>query len=69
MKKFFRIPNRDRLNANCNSGMQTGMKIRAAQILLFAVGIVLIALGVLRGELSEIFAKGSLVCLECIGLG
>ncbi|MCL1845523.1 MAG: thioredoxin [Defluviitaleaceae bacterium] len=42
---------------------------RAVQIFLLTAGVVLIALGVFRGELAEIFAKGSIVCMECIGLG
>lgn len=41
---------------------------RAVQIALLALGIILITLGVFRGELGEIFARGSVVCLECIGL-
>jgi hypothetical protein len=33
------------------------------------IGSTLLILGVLQGELSHIFAKGSIVCLECIGIG
>ncbi|MCL1877600.1 MAG: thioredoxin [Defluviitaleaceae bacterium] len=39
------------------------------QIFLFAAGVILIALGVLRGEIAEIFEKGAVVCMQCIGLG
>ena len=41
----------------------------AAQITLLLVGLILMGAGVLRGELTEIFRKGTVICMECIGIG
>jgi len=32
-------------------------------------GIILMILGILRGELIEIMRKATVICLECIGIG
>jgi len=32
-------------------------------------GIILMTLGIMRGELQDIFHKAIIVCLECIGIG
>jgi len=48
------------------------MAQRAKSIFRFSVlaaGVVLAALGMLRGELNEILRKAVVVCLECIGIG
>jgi len=37
--------------------------------LALVIGTALLALGVLLGESDEIHDKGSVVCLECIGIG
>ena len=36
---------------------------------ILALGIVLLVLGIYRGEPTEILQKAILVCLECIGIG
>jgi hypothetical protein len=36
---------------------------------VLVAGTACIALGILRGELSEIMQKGITICLECIGIG
>ena len=40
-----------------------------AGVLLFAAGLVLMCLGLLRGEAAIILKKAIVLCLECIGLG
>lgn len=40
----------------------------AAAALIF-LGIILIAVGVLRGENTTIWRKAVNICMECIGLG
>ncbi|MCL1832615.1 MAG: hypothetical protein FWG45_06895 [Oscillospiraceae bacterium] len=45
------------------------MAKRVLQIAAIAVGIALVMLGLARGEQGEIGQKGSMVCLECIGIG
>jgi len=32
-------------------------------------GLTLMIVGVMRGELQEVFRKAIIVCLECIGIG
>lgn len=34
-----------------------------------AVGALMMAFGVYRGELAEVFSKAVRICLECIGIG
>ena len=41
----------------------------AVQIALLAIGLAMMGAGVLRGELIEIFRKGTIICMECIGIG
>lgn len=37
--------------------------------LLFVVGIVLVILGLFRGEALTVFNKATRICMECIGIG
>lgn len=39
------------------------------RLLLIACSVVLIALGIHRGELYVVFKKAINICLECIGIG
>lgn len=41
----------------------------AVQILCIAAGVVLVCLGVLRGEVDTVFSKAIKLCLECVGIG
>lgn len=34
-----------------------------------AAGIAMMAFGVYRGEMAEVFTKAVRICLECIGIG
>jgi len=38
-------------------------------IVLLCLGVMLIAAGILSGELSMILRKAIYICLECIGIG
>ncbi|MGI6544959.1 MAG: CD1871A family CXXC motif-containing protein [Fastidiosipilaceae bacterium] len=37
--------------------------------LVFAVGALLIVLGVLNGDIVQLLRKATKICLECIGIG
>ena len=39
------------------------------RMVLLLVAAALLALGVSRGEAPAVWQKGSMICLECIGLG
>lgn len=45
------------------------MKLQMARICGFAVAIIFIIMGSLRGEVSTVFNKAVNICLECIGIG
>ena len=36
---------------------------------LIAAGIVMLIVGIVRGEMATVFSKAATVCLECIGIG
>jgi len=42
---------------------------KISRFAFLSLGIILIALGIWRGELVEIMQKGAVICLECIGIG
>ena len=47
------------------------MKTRSLFVLrmfVLAFGVIIAALGVWRGELSDILRKAIVVCLECVGI-
>jgi hypothetical protein len=55
-----------RLSTSCFRGKR-GLLIVQASLVLLGAG--LIALGIHRGELTEIMRKAVVICLECIGIG
>ena len=44
-------------------------KRRMLRIILLIAGVCMMAVGIFRGEASEIFRKAVVVCMECIGIG
>ena len=42
---------------------------RGIQITLLAAGILMMAAGILRGEVGTVFMKSTNICLACIGIG
>lgn len=42
---------------------------RTARVITLIAAILLIAFGVMRGELDVVLAKAINICMECIGLG
>lgn len=44
-------------------------KGRLLSIVLTAAGILLMTIGIWQGEAAEVLAKGTRICLECIGIG
>lgn len=45
------------------------IKDNKAAVLLIAGGLALAAFGLFRGEFDEVFFKGIVICLECMGVG
>ena len=39
------------------------------RIMILTMAILLIVIGIMIGELSQIFNKAAAVCMECIGIG
>ena len=42
---------------------------RLVPVALIAAGIVMLIIGISRGEMMTVFSKAATVCLECIGIG
>ncbi len=42
---------------------------RKLQTAVLITGVILMAVGVVRGETGTLFAKATRICLECIGIG
>ena len=40
-----------------------------ASLILAAVGLLLMAFGIFRGEMAVVFTKAINICMECIGIG
>lgn len=54
------------------SGFWKGLlndRIPLPGIILACVGILMIAYGISRGEMSVVFDKAVRICMECIGIG
>lgn len=47
----------------------TERKKRWLAVALLAVAVALMAAGVARGEVQQVWMKASNICMECIGLG
>ena len=47
----------------------TQKSINALSALLFAMAVIFILVGLLRGEAGIVFTKAVNICLECIGIG
>ncbi len=47
----------------------TGAKRKAVQAILIGGGGILLALGIIFGDLPVILTKAIFICLECIGIG
>lgn len=45
------------------------MSLRKAPLFFLAAAIVMIGIGILRGEANTVFSKGINLCLECVGIG
>jgi len=44
-------------------------RLRTVRAAMIIAALACVALGILRGEVTEIFRKATRVCLECIGVG
>lgn len=42
---------------------------RIPSVIFLGLGILMIALGVYREEISVVLAKATSICMECIGIG
>ena len=44
-------------------------KKTAAQVVLLIAGVVVLSLGIWRGEVGTVLSKAIKLCLECVGIG
>lgn len=49
--------------------MRTGKAVLIARIAIILLSAALISFGVYKGKTKDTQNKGSMICLECIGLG
>ena len=49
--------------------MTSTKKHRIIALLFLLLGIVLVLLGIFRGEAVTVFNKATRICMECIGIG
>ena len=49
--------------------MKQFLRSRAAGISLAALGLLMMGIGIFRGEMTVVFTKAINICLECIGIG
>ena len=42
---------------------------RLISVIALLVGVLLVVLGIFRGEVAVVLGKASRICLECIGIG
>ncbi len=45
------------------------MMLRKSTVCLFILSIVMMGIGVFRGEAATVLSKGINLCLECVGIG
>jgi hypothetical protein len=50
-------------------GSYSDQRIRRLRLLIVAAGLILLAVGLLRGEAIAILRRAILICLGCIGIG
>ncbi len=54
---------------NCWKKNKKNIPGRYTAVWMSIIGILLMVLGLLRGEIGTVFLKATKICLECIGIG